>query len=411
MKKLIVMLLTLALVCLAAVSCDKLPDEVKDILGIVVEIPEPDTDATNNGENNGTIHIHKYAATVTEPTCEAKGYTTYHCECGKEYMDTGSLVDALGHDNQKHNAKTPTCTESGWDAYTVCNRCGISTYEEKAATGHFTVESIFYELFENEDGTVYVEAECALCDTFTTITIDPWGLAVTPENKDTLGISQYFPTIPAVYHVGDEWYQITAIGEGAFRGCTDYTEIRLPATLNTINESAFEGCTQLTEIDIPEGVGYIYANAFKDCTALVTVNIPSSLYSIGEGAFMGCAKLKNITLNEGLRSIESQAFMNCAKLYKINIPDTVTTISVSAFEGAALSTVIGGKGLWLIATDAFKDCAKLTTFFYTGSKEEFETITIAPGNDKLSHIPIYYYSETKANGCWRYNDAGSPQPW
>ena len=96
--------------------------------------------------------------------------------------------------------------------------------------------------------------------------------------------------------MGDEWYKITAIGEGAFRGCTNYTEIKLPATLNTINESAFEGCTQLTEIDIPEGVGYIYANAFKDCTALVTVNIPSSLYSIGEGAFMGCAKLKNITL-------------------------------------------------------------------------------------------------------------------
>ena len=409
MKKLIVILLTLALVCLTAVSCDNLPDEVKEILGIVIEIP--DTGDTDNGESGGTIHIHKYTADVTEPTCEAQGYTTYRCECGKEYIDTGSLVDALGHDGQKHNAKAPTCTESGWAAYTVCTRCGISTYEEKPATGHFTVESLFYELLENEDGTVYVEAECALCNSFTAITIDPFGLAVTPENKATLGISEYFTTIPTVYHVGEEWYIITAIGEGAFRDCTNYSEIILPATLTTISESAFEGCTQLTEIDIPEGVDYIYANAFKGCTELVTVNIPSTLCSIGEGAFMDCSKLKNINLNEGLRSIESQAFMNCAKLYKINIPDTVTTISVSAFEGAALSTITGGKGLWLIATDAFKDCAKLTTFFYTGTKEEFEAITIAPGNDKLSHIPIYYYSETKANGCWHYNDSGSPQPW
>ena len=410
MKKLLLILLALLLVCLSAVSCDSLPDEVKDILGIVVEIQSPDTDGTDStdGEQSGVIHIHKYTTTVTEPTCYEQGYTTYLCECGKEYVD--SLVDPTAHVNEHFDAVYPTCTENGCNAYTVCTVCGLSTREELPATGHYTTESLFYEVFENEDGTLRVSAECVLCERLADITVDPFGLAVTPENKSTLGISEYFPTVPALYHVGDEWYVIRSIGQDAFKDCTAYTEITLPSTLTTISESAFEGCTSLTEITIPEGVTDIYANAFKGCAALVTVNVPSTLKSLSEGVFMNCVKLKNITLNEGLRTIGAQTFMGCTKLSKIYIPDTVSTIGASAFEAAGVSTVIGGKGLWLIATDAFKD-SKVTTFFYTGTKEEYLSITVAPGNEKLEHIPIYYYSETKESGCWHYVAPGSPQPW
>ena len=415
MKRLLLIILTLALICLSAVSCDKLPDEVKDILGIVVEIPEDDTpDAAGNNESEdtpGIIPVHKYETSVTEPTCYEEGYTTYTCECGKEYVDTSATVAPLGHKNVKHDAKYPTCTENGWNEYTVCERCGYSTFEETYATGHFTIEELFYEIFEREDGSLYVEAICLLCDQLADVTIDPYGLAVTKENKSELGISEYFPTVPTVYHVGDEWYVIRSISDGAFKDCMNYTEIALPSTLTTISESAFEGCVQLASVDIPEGVTHIYASAFKNCGSLVTVNLPTTLEFIGEGAFLNCSKLRNITLNNGLLTIDSKAFMNCSKLTKINIPDTVTTIGVSAFDGSSISTIIGGKGLRVITTDAFKNCAKLTTFFYTGTKDEYEAITIAPGNDKLSSIPIFYYSETKANGCWRYNDSGSPQPW
>ena len=414
MKKLAVIILALSLICLTAVGCDRLPDEVKDILGIVVEIPDSNDGGSADGENNpsaGIIHIHKYEERITEPTCYEQGFTTYYCECGKEYINTDSYVDALGHDNKKHDAKYPTCTENGWSEYTVCTRCGLSTYEERLATGHATFETLFYDLFENEDGSLYVEGVCFYCEELANITIDPLGLAVTDENRASLGINEYNSRVPTVYHEGEDWYVIRSISDGAFKNCTSFTEIVLPSTLMTISESAFEGCTNLESIDIPEGVDYIYANAFKDCTSLVSVGIPSTLFSLGDGIFKGCSKLKNITLNAGLRTIGSEAFMNCTKLQKINIPDTVTTIGVSAFEGSNISTVIGGKSLWVIATDAFKDCAKLTTFFYTGTKEEYQAITIAPGNDKLSHIPVYYYSETKANGCWRYNDSGSPQPW
>ena len=41
-------------------------------------------------------HVHAHKAVVTDPTCEAAGYTTYTCSCGNTYK--GDEVAALGHD-------------------------------------------------------------------------------------------------------------------------------------------------------------------------------------------------------------------------------------------------------------------------------------------------------------------------
>ena len=42
----------------------------------------------------------------------------------------------FGHTNTTHKAKEPSCTESGWESYVSCLRCGYSTYEEKKPLGH-----------------------------------------------------------------------------------------------------------------------------------------------------------------------------------------------------------------------------------------------------------------------------------
>ncbi len=60
-------------------------------------------------------------------TCTEKA----KCEvCGQEYGNP------LGHDLIRHDAKAPTCTEIGWDAYDTCSRCDYSTYTEKAKLDH-----------------------------------------------------------------------------------------------------------------------------------------------------------------------------------------------------------------------------------------------------------------------------------
>ena len=74
-----------------------------------------------------TAHTHYYTATVTAPTCTAKGYTTHTCACGDSYVDT--YTDALGHawDNGKVT-KQPTETKTGTKTFT-CTRCGETKTE------------------------------------------------------------------------------------------------------------------------------------------------------------------------------------------------------------------------------------------------------------------------------------------
>ena len=88
------------------------------------------------GKDTFSIHsIISADGVVTEPVCTAEGYTTYKCtECGEDVI--GNIVDALNHDLVHHDAKTPTCTEIGWDAYDTCSRCDYSTYVEKPALDH-----------------------------------------------------------------------------------------------------------------------------------------------------------------------------------------------------------------------------------------------------------------------------------
>ena len=81
-----------------------------------------------------TAHTHYYTATVTAPTCTAKGYTTHTCACGNSYVDT--YTDALGHawDNGKVT-KQPTETETGTKTFT-CTRCGETKTETIPKLAH-----------------------------------------------------------------------------------------------------------------------------------------------------------------------------------------------------------------------------------------------------------------------------------
>ena len=78
---------------------------------------------------------HTYTSRVTsQATCTSTGRRQYTCtKCSYSYSST---ISALGHDLEEHNAKAPTCTEIGWNAYETCSRCDYTTYEEIEVTGH-----------------------------------------------------------------------------------------------------------------------------------------------------------------------------------------------------------------------------------------------------------------------------------
>lgn len=77
-------------------------------------------------------------ATCTDkPTCEV---------CGDKYGDK----DPDNHDIIHHDAKAPTCTVAGNEAYDTCSRCGYTTIKEIPAPGHTIVT----------DTEVIVKATC-----------------------------------------------------------------------------------------------------------------------------------------------------------------------------------------------------------------------------------------------------------
>lgn len=82
------------------------------------------------------------------------------------------------------------------------------------------------------------------------------------------------------------------IGEGAFAGSANLTEVVMPLGVAEIGDDAFRACAALENINLPEGLESIGLYAFADCTSLKAVVIPTTVKFIGAYAFSGCDTLK-----------------------------------------------------------------------------------------------------------------------
>ena len=71
------------------------------------------------------------------PTCTEIGWDAYET-CQREGCTYTTKVElpALKHKLVHHDAKAPTCTETGWDEYDTCSRCDYTTKVELLALKH-----------------------------------------------------------------------------------------------------------------------------------------------------------------------------------------------------------------------------------------------------------------------------------
>lgn len=126
--------------------------------------------------------------------------------------------------------------------------------------------------------------------------------------------------------------------------------------------------------------GNIYFNKstgeITDCDLGVTeANIPSEIYGvkvtgIGDFAFFWCEALTSVTIPDSVTSVGIKAFNSCTSLTSVTIPDSVICISSGAFDA----------------------CDNLKDVYYTGSKEQWNSIEIAENcNEALQNATIHYY--------------------
>ena len=235
---------------------------------------------------------------------------------------------------------------------------------------------------------------------------------------------------------------VTSVGSNLFGDCPKLMRVEMADSVREIRDFAFDGCRKLTEITISKGVERIGTKAFSNCTSLESIRLPGNVKEVGSSAFEGCAALKEVKMEDGVERIAHSAFSECVALERVEIPNSVTVIEMYAFSGctaltevrlpenlkvlemavlgncAALKRVVIPEGVEKIERYALMDCIALTevtipvsvkeidwnafdntglkTVYYSGTAQQWKTITINPENDALVTAQIHYESDGAA---------------
>ena len=168
---------------------------------------------------------------------------------------------------------------------------------------------------------------------------------------------------------------VTAIGENAFMGCYEITELSLPQGLKEIGTNAFGGCYGLTSIVVPEGVTDIGEGAFFTCDGLTSISLPDSLIHLGAGAFSGCSALEAIHIPVHVAALSDNPFTGCASLTQITVAQGNTALEVRSDllynragnelvcwpQGLATGACTVPAGTEAIGVNALASCEEITS--------------------------------------------------
>ena len=378
MKKLLFLALALVL-CVSMCAC------VEDNNG-----------AENTGESSGESnvtekHEHDWDVVTTAPTCLAGGYDTKTCKtCGE--VETCNQTEIGEH---AYSTAPDTDKDCHWYKCTVCDQTTEKEEHIPSSAGACTVCNASVSPTE---GIIY---DTSADKTYAEV------IGYTGTKKNILIASEYNGLL------------VKSIYKEAFEYST-ITSVVIPDSVTYIGERAFEGCTKIKSVTIPDSVTVIDSYAFLRCESLASINIPDSVTYIGSLAFSACnnslykeyelgkyvgnesnpyAALVEITnknlstykIHEKTRIIAGYTFADCSRLGNITIPDGVISIGDLAFYGcSSLTSITIPNSVASIEKEAFRFCNNLTDIYYTGTKTQWDKISIASDNYSLDDATIHY---------------------
>lgn len=183
--------------------------------------------------------------------------------------------------------------------------------------------------------------------------------------------------IPATVSQDGVTYQVTQIGNQAFRDCSDLTLIGIPEGVTSIGSYAFRACSNLEDIDFPNSLVSIGTYAFQDCSSFSNVYLPRNVADIAYNAFSFCHTIKSYScssLNAHYRAVDGVlfskdmtklvAYPQAAPASSYVVPSSVTAIGFHAFRDCdnLVSIDIPENVTWLGGT-VFARCDNLVSLY------------------------------------------------
>ena len=218
---------------------------------------------------------------------------------------------------------------------------------------------------------------------------------------------------------------VESIGNYTFNGCSRLQNITLPDSMKTIGNSAFAG-SGISSISIPKNVTSVGTKIFDATTRLTRIDVDSQNenYSSVDGVFYNkdktvlinfpnlnaitdyvmpdtvtdveafaahsCHNIKTLKLSENLVNIGEYAFCWCNGITELILPDKTETIGKYAFSNCnGLEELTIPSSVKNIGENAFNTTSSIKKINYTGTKSEWNAITIAGNNDSLKSAVIH----------------------
>ncbi len=177
---------------------------------------------------------------------------------------------------------------------------------------------------------------------------------VSGEQVTIVGVGESFNSYYYEMPSTIDGYPVVAIGDSAFKDCTQLVGLTVPNTVKSVGAYAFSGCTNLESIYFKDGVSdsnYSYStdNGFEnsydnDNYSTTEETTTANLYGFEDTTEVTTTTDTETETEEetssdtttntatGLRNIMEHAFDQCTSLSKISVPDSLTFMGSYAID-------------------------------------------------------------------------------
>lgn len=150
---------------------------------------------------------------------------------------------------------------------------------------------------------------------------------------------------------------LTYIGDGAFYGAENITDIFIPSSVTEIGKEAFKFCVNAETVYIGTGVSELKQRTFEKCFKLKTVNM-QTVEKIGSYCFNDCFRMTDIDLSN-VKSIGYSAFLRNESLLEVDLSMCDTVLARAFKRCYNLKSVVLCKKLYEIRSEVFSACFEL----------------------------------------------------